>query len=342
MGGGIFGVTIGLKLSQNHQVEIFEKNDDIFKAASGINQYRLHRGYHYPRSFETAISAKKATENFEKEYSKSIIKNVEHYYCISKRDSLTSAEQYLRFCKKVGLEYTFSNLDLINDSKVELCLKVKENLIDPIKLKQECWERLRKNKVKVHKGVQATNEALSDYDFAIICTYSNLNYFLQNESSHQREYQFEVCEKPVVKLPKNFTDKSVVIMDGPFMCIDPFGKTGLYVLGNVVHGIHQTNIGKFPKVDEKFIPLLNNGVIKNPEITNYESFIKSASEFFPEIKDASHIGSMFTIRTVLPNVEKTDERPTIISPINDKKIVVFSGKISNCVDAAEKITSSIN
>ena len=27
--------------------------DDIMKAASGINQYRIHRGYHYPRSFET-------------------------------------------------------------------------------------------------------------------------------------------------------------------------------------------------------------------------------------------------------------------------------------------------
>ena len=43
IGGGIFGVTTALILSANHSVELFEKNSDILKAASGSNQYRVHR-----------------------------------------------------------------------------------------------------------------------------------------------------------------------------------------------------------------------------------------------------------------------------------------------------------
>ncbi len=55
IGGGIFGITTAVILGNEHNVELFEKNDDILKSASGSNQYRVHRGYHYPRSAETVI-----------------------------------------------------------------------------------------------------------------------------------------------------------------------------------------------------------------------------------------------------------------------------------------------
>ena len=69
----------------------------------------------------------------------------------------------------------------------------------------------------------------------------------------QKDYQFELCEKPVIKLPEQYKNKSVVIMDGPFMCIDPYGQTGYHVMGNVVHAIHETSVGfspNFPKNKE--------------------------------------------------------------------------------------------
>ena len=64
VGGGIFGVAIAAKLGKHFQVDLFEKNNDILQSASGINQYRLHRGYHYPRSMETAISSKRSLTSF--------------------------------------------------------------------------------------------------------------------------------------------------------------------------------------------------------------------------------------------------------------------------------------
>ena len=50
IGGGIFGITAAFTLSQNNEVDLFEKNDDLITQASYVNQYRLHRGSHYPRS----------------------------------------------------------------------------------------------------------------------------------------------------------------------------------------------------------------------------------------------------------------------------------------------------
>ena len=76
IGGGIFGVTTAIRLAKNHHVDLYEKNSDILQSASGINQYRLHRGYHYPRSNETALSSLKSEILFKKEFLKLFLINL--------------------------------------------------------------------------------------------------------------------------------------------------------------------------------------------------------------------------------------------------------------------------
>ena len=66
-----------------------------------------------------------------------------------------------------------------------------------------------------------------------------------------REYKYQLIEKPVVIPPLSLRNRSVVIIDGPFMCIDPLGDTDYHVMGNVVHAIHTRNIGKYPVFEEK-------------------------------------------------------------------------------------------
>jgi len=342
IGGGIFGVEVAIKLGKNHNVELFEKNSDILNSASGINQYRLHKGYHYPRSNETAQSSLHSESLFRKEFQDAIIDNDEHYYCISKYDSLTSGDKYIEFCKSSNLEFSINNLNLVNQENVQLCVKVKESVFDPEILKNMCWKKLKDNRVKVNLNTNISLKSLHNFDYIIIATYSDLNRLLEKFPEYQRELQFELCEKPVIKPPKSLENKSIVIMDGPFMCIDPFGHTGNSVLGNVVHAIHQSNIGKFPIFDSSFIPLLNNGIIYNPKITNFPKFIESATKFIPNIKESKHIGSMYTIRTVFPKLEKTDARPTVVTKISNNIITILSGKIGNCVEAAEKVERIIS
>ena len=341
IGAGIFGITTAIVLGKNNDVELFEKNDDILKSASGSNQYRVHRGYHYPRSPETVTGIIKSENSFKKLFSEAIVTNFEHFYCISKNNSLTSSKQFIEFCTKYQLEIERDTLDCVNNNSIDLCVRVKESVYDPKILKKISIDLLKNNNVKLHLNTKVTESIFDQFDKIIVCTYSNLNELLNKFPDSQHEYQFELCEKPVVKLPESFKNKSIVIMDGPFMCIDPLANTDLHLLCNVQHEIHQTNVGKFHQIQKEYAHLLDNGIIKNPSHTNYDKFIKSTIEFFPEIKNAKYIGSMFTIRAVPPRAEDTDERPTLVTKINEKVISIFSGKITTCVEAAKQVEQII-
>jgi hypothetical protein len=335
VGGGIFGSTAAIHAARaGHEVHLFEEKPALLQAASGINQYRLHRGYHYPRSSDTARSARDSESSFRSEYGKSVISGGRNIYAIAREDTLVDAQSFLEFCRAHDLAYTELPVDQYCDpANVGLVIEVEESWMDPHTLREDITEKLREVGVQVHLGSRATDEMLDSFETIIIATYAHLNQLLPDE--HHREYQFEVCEKPVVRVP-GFSDLGIVVMDGPFMCVDPWGKSGLHVMGNVVHAIHATNTGKVPIIPDAILPLLNNGLIKNPPLSNFDAFIETGKRYIPGLRHAEHIGSLFTIRTVLPRMDATDARPTIVSKLTDRHIRIFSGKIGNCVEAAKE------
>ena len=335
VGAGIFGITAALKLQDDYDVFLFEKNEDIIQNASAINQYRLHRGYHYPRSIETAMSSKQGEKSFLKEYDCQI-KDTEQYYAIAYR-SKVSTEQYETFLEKVELEYEKLKSDLVTGNVLGL-YKVNETLFDPHKLHKICRVKLDKSTVKLRFSEEFDKKQVDNFDYVINATYSNLNAIVENK----KHYQFELCEKPIIKLPKKFHKKGIIVMDGPFTCIDPYSDTDYHVIGNVVHAIHHTNIGEFPEIPEAYKKLLNKGLVKNPKITKWDKFLETANTFFNEIDGIEHIGSMFTIRCVLPNRDFDDARPTLIEKQNDKVFSLFSGKITTAVDCSEELISVLN
>ena len=334
IGAGIYGITTAIKLKTlGFEVDLFEAEDDILKAASGINQYRVHRGYHYPRSLDTIRSCKNNELSFIKYYHQAILNgNIEHLYSISEEDSLTTPEHYLTVLDKMGLEWEVVKT-LPNCS---LTLKVNEKLYDPNILKDICYKRLKGNGINLNLNTRIKG-SLKDYQYNIHATYSSLNELVDTKQN----YQFELCEKPLFKLPHKYKNKSIVIMDGPFMCFDPYANTEYHLGGNVVHAIHVRNIGEKPEIPSVYKNYLNKGIIKNPKYTNVSRFIESAKKYFPEIENSKHVGSMYTIRTVLPNKDETDERPTIVEKQNNN-FILFSGKIGNCIEAADRIKSIID
>ena len=342
IGGGIFGITTAIKLSRQHDVSIYEKNSDILKGASDVNQCRIHRGYHYPRSQKTTLQVLNSEIGFLEEFSGAIINGTENYYCISKSDSYITSNDYINFCKKHNLEFSKINLDIVDANSVDLCVKVKEKLFDYEKLKKICWEKLKNIGVKVLLNTKAEKDVFEKFDFVIIATYAEINSLLDNYKEKQHDYQFEICEKIFLELPQEFHNKSIVVMDGPFLSIDPVGAKNYFIIGDVVNTVHSRNVGKFPKIDEKFLPLLDKGLIKNPSITKLDSFLNSGSRFFPKFSEAKYVGSSFSIKTVLPEVNFTDDRPTLVERIDKNVITIFSGKISTCMDAANQVENIIN
>ena len=219
----------------------------------------------------------------------------------------------------------------------DLTVKIKESLYAPDALRKICMDRIRACNINLFLNSKVNSlDELSEYKYKVISTYSSLNDF----DKVQKDYQFELCEKPLFILPNKYKNKSIVVMDGPFMCFDPYGFTKYHVGGNVVHAIHSSNIGKKAIVPPAYKNYINKGIIKDPKLTNVPRFIESAKKFFPDIEKAIHVGSMYTVRTVLPNKDDTDARPTIVD-FKDDTIVLFSGKVGNCVAAAEQIASKV-
>jgi len=335
VGAGIFGITSALKLSEHLDVTLFEKNDDILQGASSINQYRLHRGYHYPRSIETALTSKEGTKSFSKFFDGVEIVDTEQYYAISSIGSKVSPPEYESFMKKCGLHYKETESDLVTNN-VTVLYEVDEGLFDPIALHTKCNEYLTHSDVDLRLKTEYNSDFHKDYDYVINCTYSNLNQIFGGDT----KYQFEVCEKPVVRLPSKYKGKGIVVIDGPFTCIDPYSNTDYHVLGNVVHAIHSTNVGIYPDISVELKKLLNRGIIKNPPITKFPLFKESLKHFFG-IDDVEHIGSMYTVRTVLVDRDFDDARPSIVKKEGIGKYSVFSGKISTSIDIANALDQYI-
>jgi UDP-4-amino-4,6-dideoxy-N-acetyl-beta-L-altrosamine N-acetyltransferase len=342
VGGGIFGVTAATRLARaGHLVELFERQPDLLAAASGINQYRLHRGYHYPRCLDTAVTSRIAEDGFRNEYAEALVEAHEHHYAIARTGSLVGAAQYRDFLAAAGLEHEIVTPDFLCRDRLQLCIRVRECLVDPARLRALAWERLRRADVTVRLGTEVRLHDLDTFDCVVVATYAWLNHFLEPLGA-PASYQFEVCEKPVVRLPPPLRERSIVVLDGPFMCVDPIGTSGLSVMGNVVHAIHATNVGRYPEIPARLRPLLDSGVVRDPPVTRFAEFVASAREFMPAVADAEHVGSMFTVRTVLPGVEDRDSRPTLVQQVSDRVVSVFSGKIGTCVRAADAVVAWVD
>ncbi len=341
VGGGIFGATAAIRLARSgHHVTLFEKQKRLLAAASGINQYRLHRGYHYPRSLATAIECRHGEPEFRREYADAVLDGFEHFYAFAREGSLVTPDAYFAFLKRAELEHEEVQLPCVNSNSVSLVLRAREALFDPDALRTIVERRLRESGVHVRLGQEAVAGAeLDAFDFVIVASYAALNQLLPVAA--QRSYQFEVCEKLVVRLPAHLRDLSIVVMDGPFFCVDPFARTGMSVMGNVVHALHATNDGVAPIVPAALQPYVNAGVVPPPPETRFAKFVETAAHFIPELAHIEHVGSMFTIRTVLPNVHATDERRTSVNRVSERLITLFSGKIDSCVAAADAVAAIV-
>lgn len=101
-GAGIYGATAAIRLAERgHQVTLFDPLG-VMRAASAINQYRVHSGYHYPRSPETIAETLEAVREFIQEFAPAIVQNSRHHYAIPREGSRTRPRNTSKSCGHTG------------------------------------------------------------------------------------------------------------------------------------------------------------------------------------------------------------------------------------------------
>lgn len=345
VGAGIFGCTISLILSKKFNVDLYERKSEILNEASMCNQFRFHEGFHYPRSKKTLKEIKESNKDFMKFYGENVFYKTKNYYSIAKNKSKTSYLKYINFLKANNLNYKIIKNSKYVSTNIEGTILSNEKILNYFKFKKNLLSKLKMSNVNLKFNSQLDKNILryKSYDKIILSTYKNNNQILKKLGYKiKNKFRYELVEKIGIKLPKRFKNISFVIMDGNFVCVDPYAGTQYHLLSHVKYSkirIIKNIAAKFP---EKYDPMLIKTKIMNQKISRFHNFVKGGSKFLPFLKLSKYVFSFFVVRTLKFNVEKSSERTNLIQNYDNKILTILSGKWNTCVTEAKKIEKLIS
>ncbi len=350
VGGGVFGKLSAIEIAKRGlPVVLFEKEQETLKGASLVNQCRVHMGYHYPRDKSTVLENKPAQKEFEKRFKSAIVTDLENHYLIAKEDSLTTKEDFTAFCNDLSLPYALKWPKGIKfkREKISESFNVPEKSFDANTLRallleegsklpnlMFCTGTIVQDITPVRDEFLITYRADKDRKtfFAkvvINATYSNSNSLQNKLGITLPEYQYELCEMPVVETPWN---KKVgwSIMDGPFFGVMPFGFSNKSLFYDVELSVLERHVGITPRIKNSIEKYDTNAAREK----RFGAYIKKWSPWIEGLEKCKYKYSLYALRVVMPKREKTDARPTLINQLVPGFWHVFSGKITTSVPQA--------
>lgn len=312
IGAGVFGATAAVEFARTGAtVDLYEARSDILMGATANCQARLHRGYHYPRSDSTAAAARDAFPDFVAAFPQAI-RYAHHHYVIA-NESRVSADEYLAFCDRLGLPYEVVDSRFVHNA--QLTVRVSEAFVNVDTLRRLLRRDLFAAKVRIHTNQLVEPSAL-EHDLIVVATYGQ---------PWARPLKYELCEVALIRLG-HYSDESFVVLDGPFTSLDPTVTSGLYMLYDVDHSLHTPNASGL-------------------SLTRVDAMLASASRWLFGMEPYSrgvcyYVRSLWSTRAVLPDVDDTDERPTLIE--RDGNVVsILGGKICTAVTTARSLVELV-
>ena len=354
IGGGAFGVMTAIRLAEmGETVSLFERLPSLMQGAS-FNANRLHTGFHYPRDDETARQCVRGFWKFREEFESAILEGFSNAYFIASEGSMTSPSDFLAFCNRICLPYQKIELDRFQPAvkNVELGVLTEEVVYDAAILHRLMTERLQRSGVLTHVGsevidiIRDENEfelSLSDegkacFDAVVNCCYADINRLTARLGHRIESHQYEYAAVPIIEVDWPEAT-SITILDGPFMTLLPFGKTGQYLLYHVRHAvIAQENE---PLLDPAWRHPQTSPFASADKERWFEAQLESCCKFVPTLRGARLKGFLQGPRMVLADREDTDARPSIVTRHERGYITVFSGKIDHCTWVAEEVASQL-
>lgn len=338
VGGGVFGATIAIDLARaSADVELFEARSDIVDGSSARNQARLHSGYHYPRSAATAAAARAAAEPFAERFPQAIRRSAQHWYVVAPGSKVSPAD-YLAFLDDTGLPYQVAGGRAGPDRPAQvhtadLVVRVPEAFVDVPVLRRLLRGDLARSGVTVHTGHRVDAAEVAGFDATVWATYG---------TPWPQPLRFEVCEVALLGLGR-YGEESFVVVDGDFVSLDPHGR--IHALYDVTHSVHHVSIGTQPEIPPEYADLIaRNGVVRSP-LSHIDQMIESASRYLWGLHPGGmhtsiYHGSMWSLRAVLPDVDSTDERPTLVRR-DGNTIRVLSGKICTAAAVGQAVVDEV-
>lgn len=350
IGGGIFGAEIALKAaSLGLSVKIFEAKADILSGASKNNQNRLHLGFHYPRDLETGRQSIRGFEAFRAKYAECIQGGFQNAYFIANENSLTPANLYLDFCRRLGVPFKqikpsdFPVAVTGADSGI-LCDEV---VYDCNILRELVRQRLQHDKVDAVLGervsmvsrkggcfhVETPNHGRILADVVVNASYGDINRITEQLGFPVVENLYEYTAVPIIKV--GMPRVGITIMDGPFMTVLPHGKSDNFLLYNVTHSVVASAVSRL--MDPRWLMPESAPFANQDKRGFFDEMINLCKKYVPALERAELVGFLEGPRMVLAKKEASDARPSIVNNYDGSYVSVFAGKIDHSIWVADEV-----
>ena len=362
IGAGLYGLYAAKACGERgERVLVLEWEAAPFKRATYINQARVHMGYHYPRSYATAIKSAHYFNRFVRDYDFCIHSGFEQVYATSGSFSWTNREQFVQFCR--AAEIPCEEVVPEKYFKKGMCdgaFLTKEYTYDAAILGQFFMDAIAKlDNVEIRYGVRIRdivrqsdvyeilleNGERVETGYLLNATYGSTNQILDLAGFEAFKIKYELCEIILCEAKEQLLDVGITVMDGPFFSIMPFGKTGSHSLTSVTFTPH---VSSFESLPAFHCQTRSGGYCTPQQLGNcndcpaqpesaWPYMSSMARKYLKEAYGFSYTGSLFSMKPILKASEVDDSRPTVIRKASEKPtfVSVLSGKINTVYDLDE-------
>lgn len=337
---------------------VLEYDDAPFKRATYINQARVHNGYHYPRSFSTAIKSAHYFKRFNEDYGFSILTKFDQIYATSSEFSWSDAKQFQKFCDAAQIKCEeVSTKKYFKDGYCDGAFLTEEYTYDAQILKDFFIEKIKElPNVKIEYGariksiqnngkeyeVKLQNGTQYKSSFVLNATYASVNQIQNYLGFEHFKIKYELCEIILCNVNDKLKDTGLTVMDGPFFSIMPFGKSGYHSLTAVTFTPHVACKESLPRFN---CQPKSNGFCSPQQLGNCNDCPAKPESAWPYMSnlarkymrddlqfDFDH--TLYSMKPILLASEIDDSRPTVIKTFstNPTFVSVLSGKINTVYD----------
>ncbi|MCM2505987.1 FAD-binding oxidoreductase [Aureimonas altamirensis] len=351
IGAGFYGCALAVHLAEaGCRVLVCDAGQAPFERASAVNQARVHTGFHYPRSFSTALRSRHNFERFADEFAPAIRRDFRMLYAIARYRSKVNARRFEGMFNSMQAPFERASpieRALFSSDFIEEVFACTEYAFDYTILRDILFERLRKLPVELCLRTQA--ERLEPFGSAIELkfrsgrtasaprvfniTYSQINHVLRASGIAPIRLKHELVEIALIDPPRTIDGIAATVMDGPFFSTMPYPSAKAYSLTHVRYTPH------FAWTDRATGPSAYAIGEQLPRRTRWRHMINDSSRYMPTLKDATWRRSLFEIKTVPVRNEHDDGRPILLQ--NHKEVPglwsVLGSKIDNIYDLFEAV-----
>lgn len=311
------------------EVVLYEAADSIFSKASGNNQYRLHQGFHYPRSKPTRMQSKNGFDRFLARYPDlSSPTPGRNLYMVPSAESSIDFATYLDIMTMSNLG--FDKVDGGSDwvTGVEGAIAVAERVVRTSVAKNYfstvLKQVLRTGEPVNHLQKTATGYRIEreDFDWVVDATWG------------QRSPEKNMFYEPALLLyvdPMGFRD-ALTLVDGSLWSFYPTETDGVFTLSHVL----TTSLGRYSSPEQAMARL--NSLSKSSVDALAEQMLGLVARNFPAVKDMKVMGHQLSVKS--KQFGLADHRVMSVNA-RGRELRVFSGKIDAIFEMSDKIIAII-